>query len=146
MRQIRVKIDTTFSEHRPAGIGAKYLNSGEIRARDGVELAITCLFTPIGAAMEGATLSEIKQRQEIARTIFETWMNLATSRAEVNEENNKLSVETKLSESTYSNLGFERSSVTSALDSERLTSSEELKEFTSTPVLDEEINFEDEEF
>jgi len=138
MRQIRVNIDTTFSEHRPAGIGARYLNSGEIRVRDGVELAITCLFTPIGAAMEGATLSEIKQRQEIARTIFETWMNLATSRAEVNEENKKLSVETHWSDS-----GFEGSSVTSALDSESMNCSEE---FTSTPVLEEEINFDDEEF
>ncbi len=143
MRQIRVNIDTTFSEHRPAGIGAKYLNSGEIRARDGVELAITCLFTPIGAAMEGATLSEIKQRQEIARTIFETWMNLATSRAELNEEEKRLSVEAQLSDSTYSNSGFERSSVTSALDSESMNCSEE---FTSTPVLEEEINFDDEEF
>ena len=145
MRQIRVNIDTTFSEHRPAGIGARYLNSGEIRARDGVELAITCLFTPIGAAMEGATLSEIKQRQEIARTIFETWMNLATSRAELNEEEKRLSVEAQLSDSTYSNSGFERSSVTSALDSESMTKSEGLREFTSSPVLTE-INFDDEEF
>ncbi len=145
MRQIRVNIDTTFSEHRPAGIGAKYLNSGEIRARDGVELAITCLFTPIGAAMEGATLSEIKQRQEIARTIFETWMNLATSRAELNEEEKRLSVEAQLSDSTYRNSGFERSSVTSALDSESMTKSEGLREFTSSPVLTE-INFDDEEF
>ena len=145
MRQIRVNIDTTFSEHRPAGIGARYLNSGEIRVRDGVELAITCLFTPIGAAMEGATLSEIKQRQEIARTIFETWMNLATSRAEVNEEEKRLSVEAQLSDSTYSNSGFERSSVTSALDSESMTKSEGLREFTSSPILTE-INFDDEEF
>ena len=145
MRQIRVNIDTTFSEHRPAGIGARYLNSGEIRARDGVELAITCLFTPIGAAMEGATLSEIKQRQEIARTIFETWMNLATSRAELNEEEKRLSVEAQLSDSTYRNSGFERSSVTSALDSESMTKSEGLREFTSSPVLTE-INFDDEEF
>ena len=138
MRQIRLNINTKFSENKGAAIGARYLNSGEIRARDGVELAITCLFTPIGAAMEGATLSEIKQRQEIARTIFETWMNLATSRAEVNEENKKLSVETHWSDS-----GFEVRRVTSALDSESMNCSEE---FTSTPVLDEEINFDDEEF
>ena len=145
MRQVRLNLDTKFSENKGAGIGARYLNSGEILLRHGVEQAIACLFTPIGAAMEGATLSEVKARQEISRSIFESWMNLATSRAELNEENKGLSVETKFEDIKSSNSGFEVNGVTSKSNPESSTESEELRELTSSPTLTE-INFDDEEF
>jgi len=45
-KQYPLKIDTTFRETKPAGLAAKYLNSGEIEPRTGVEIAISCLFAP----------------------------------------------------------------------------------------------------
>lgn len=83
MRQVRLKIDTSFAESKNAAKAVEYLNSGEILLRDGLEIALSCMFSPIAAAAEGASLSEIKQRCEVSRTQFETYMNLAMSRAEV---------------------------------------------------------------
>lgn len=80
MRQIKFKIDTTFSDNISAGVAAKYLNSGEIFLRDGVEIAISCLFAPIGAAVEGETRAEVEARCEVSRMQFETYMKLALSR------------------------------------------------------------------
>ncbi len=146
MPQIKFKMNTSFSTQKGAGIGMKYPNSGEIRARDGVEVAIACLFAPIGAALEGATLSEVKARREISRSIFETYMNLAISRAEIEEtetsctrevevEDNLWSNETKLSDSTPT--------VVHLLDSER--EGEESRENESSNAVSG-INFDDEEF
>ena len=80
MGQIKFKIDTTFSENISAGMAAKYLNSREILLRDGIEIAISCLFAPIAAAVEGATLSEVEEQCKKSRIQFETYMSLAMSR------------------------------------------------------------------
>ena len=77
MGQIRLKIDTTFSEKKGAGIALEYLSSGEISLRGGIEIALSCFFAPIGAAVGGATLSEVQARCELSRMQFETYMNLA---------------------------------------------------------------------
>ena len=79
MRQIRLKIDTTFSSNKGAGIAINYLNSGEIPLRNGLDLALSCLFSPIGAAIAGASQSEVESRIEMSRTQFELYVNLALS-------------------------------------------------------------------
>ncbi len=82
MSQVRININTSFSENKSAGIAAKYLNKGEISLRNGLELAISCLFSPLGSADDGATLAEVKARCEVSRTVFETYMRLALSRVD----------------------------------------------------------------
>lgn len=83
MRQIKLKLfPTTFSENIAAGIAAKYLNSGEIVVRDGIEIAISCLFAPLGAAIEGASREEVEERCEISRTLLETYISLALTRVQ----------------------------------------------------------------
>ncbi len=79
MSQIRLKIDTTFLENKGAGIAVKYLNQEEIPLRDALGLALSCLFSPIGAAETGASQSEVEARIKISRIQFETYMNLAYS-------------------------------------------------------------------
>ena len=65
MSQIRLKIDTTFLENKGAGIAVKYLNQEEIPLRDALGLALSCLFSPIGAAETGASQSEVESRSEL---------------------------------------------------------------------------------
>ena len=84
-KQYKVKINTTFSENKSAGVGARYLNSGEITARNAIEIACTCLFAPIGGATAGESLEKVKARQAVSRAIFENYMNLALSRVEISE-------------------------------------------------------------
>ncbi len=161
LKQVKLKIETSFSENRGAAIAVEYLNSGEITLRDGLEVALSCLFAPLGAAAKGASQSEVKSRREISRTIFETYMNLAISRAEIEETETSCTTEveaeahftrgdTKLEDSTPT--------VTHPLDSKRegeessvlrlekaepaMTSSRE----TESSLAVSGINFDDEEF
>ena len=137
MSQVRININTSFSENKSAGIAAKFLNSGEIFLRDGIEIAISCLFAPLGAAVEGASPSAVKKRCEISRMQFETYMNLAMSRAEtltshpdkVNEIDVTETAETILSDEIDAEETFVVSNYNSQLDDKTLY-----------------INFDDEEF
>lgn len=70
-------IKTTFVENKPAGLGTKYLNSGVIEPGAGVELAIICLYGPLGTARGGGTRSEIDAAISESRRIFENYMDLA---------------------------------------------------------------------
>jgi len=81
-KQYPLKIDTTFRETKPAGLAAKYLNSGEIEPRTGVEIAISCLFAPLGAATNGASRQEVEAIVAASRTQFEVFCALALSRCE----------------------------------------------------------------
>ncbi len=139
-KQYRVKVDTTFSENKSAGVGARYINSGEMTIRDAIEIACTCLFAPIGGAAAGESISKVKARQEISRTIFETYMSLALSRAEVSEgedstwaENKVLPTEIKLEDTRLTMEREENSSM----------ESEKLQECSSSVT---KIYFDDEEF
>ena len=138
LKQVKLKIDTSFSENRDAARAILYLKSGEINLRDGIEISLACLFAPIGAAVAGASQSEVKTKCEMSRTIFETYMNLAMSRAELREEDKSLSVETKLLNSTTHN-----NADTSNLSSP--SQSEEKREGDKSPTLTK-INFDEEEF
>ncbi len=79
MSQARLNINTSFSTEKGAGIAMKYLNQEEIPIRDALGLALSCLFSPIGAAETGASQSEVEARIKISRIQFETYMNLAYS-------------------------------------------------------------------
>ena len=79
-KQIPLQIKTSFSEGKPAGQGAKYLNSGEIDVRCGIEIALGCVFAPLGAAANGASYQEVERMVARSRTQFEIYMNLALSR------------------------------------------------------------------
>ncbi len=79
-KQVPLKINTTFVETKPAGLAAQYLNSGEIDTRAGVEIAIRCLFAPLGAAASGASRREVEALIAASRTQFEIYLNLALSR------------------------------------------------------------------
>jgi hypothetical protein len=121
-KQIPLKIKTSFSEVKPAGQAAKYLNSGEIDVRSGMEISLGCVFAPLGAATNGASCQEVEKMIARSRTQFEIYMDLARSRCQGNSEpNSKTEVD---------------------LPSPEVT----------TPVVDEEleeekyINFDDEEF
>lgn len=81
-KQIPVKIDTTFIDTKPAGLAAKYLNSGEIDLRAGVEIAISCLFAPLGAVINGANRQEVEGIVAASRTQFEVFCALALNRCQ----------------------------------------------------------------
>jgi hypothetical protein len=83
-KQYRLKLDTKFVESIPAGLAAKFLNSGEIDLRAGVEIAIACLFAPLGAAIDGASPSEVERLIAASRTQTETYFALALSRCQKN--------------------------------------------------------------
>ncbi|NJO94388.1 MAG: hypothetical protein HC820_08725 [Hydrococcus sp. RM1_1_31] len=83
-KQYRLKLDTKFIESIPAGQAAKFLNSGEIDLRTGVEIAIACLFAPLGAAIDGASLSEVERLIAISHTQMETYFALARGRCQRN--------------------------------------------------------------
>jgi hypothetical protein len=83
-KQYSLKIDTTFIETKPAGLAAKYLNSGEIHPRAGVEIAISCLFGPLGAALNGAGRQEVESLIAASRTQFEVFCALALNRCSEN--------------------------------------------------------------
>jgi hypothetical protein len=74
------EISTRFSDTTRAGQGAKYLCSGEIDKRTGVEVAIACLFAPLNEVQEGANEDEIEQAIDDSRTAFEHYMCLARMR------------------------------------------------------------------
>jgi hypothetical protein len=82
LKQYRLKIDTKFSETKPAGLATKYLNSGEIDQRAGVEIAIACLFAPLGATLSGASRLEIEKLIAASRTQSETYFALALNRCD----------------------------------------------------------------
>ncbi len=135
MRQIKLKINTTFSENISAGIAAKYLNSEEIVTRDGIEMAISCLYAPIGAAVNGATRDEVEERCKLSRTLLETYINLALTRVKNSCFVPQTINEIDITETTEAILSEE-------LDFEKNTRASSLKS-------DEEllgINFDDEEF
>jgi len=83
-KQYPLTIDTTFAETKPAGLAAKYLNSGEIYPRAGVEIAISCLFAPLGAAISGVSRQEVEGIIAASRTQFEVFCALALSRCQEN--------------------------------------------------------------
>lgn len=70
-------IKTTLVENKPAGLGAKYLNCGVIEPVVGVELAILCLYGPLGIARSGGSRCEIDTAIAQSRRIFEKYMDLA---------------------------------------------------------------------
>ena len=100
MRQVRLKIDTSFAESKNAAIAIEYLNSGEIFIRDGLEIALSCLFSPLGAAASGESLSQVRLRCELSRAQFETYMTLAINRAKalklLSEESQEIEVSSEL--------------------------------------------------
>jgi len=69
-------IKTTLVENKPAGLGAKYLNCGVIEPGAGVELAIICLYGPLGTARRGGNRSEVDAAIAESRQIFEKYMDL----------------------------------------------------------------------
>ncbi|CAA9569569.1 hypothetical protein AVDCRST_MAG81-1446 [uncultured Synechococcales cyanobacterium] len=81
-KQYPLKIDTSFTDTKPAGLAAKYLNSGEIHPRAGIEIAISCLFAPLGAAINGASRQEVEGIVAASRTQFEVFCALALSRCQ----------------------------------------------------------------
>ena len=87
-KQYPLKIDTTFRETKPAGLAAKYLNSGEIDLRAGVEIAISCLFAPLEAAINGASCQEVEGIIAASRTQFEVFSALALNRCQENSYSN----------------------------------------------------------
>jgi hypothetical protein len=84
VKRYPLKIETTFIESIPAGLAAKFLNSGEIDLRAGVEIAIASLFAPLGAAIDGASPSEVERLIAISHTQMETYFALALSRCQKN--------------------------------------------------------------
>ena len=84
-KRIRVKVDTTFVETGLAGKGARYLKSEGITVRDGIQLAIGCLFGPLGAVIDGASRTEVEQIGERSRAQLETYINLALNRCQESE-------------------------------------------------------------
>lgn len=70
-------IKTTSVENKDAGLGAKYLNSGVIELSAGVELAIACLYGPLGTAIGGGMSSEIAEAIFESRRTFDKYMDLA---------------------------------------------------------------------
>lgn len=79
-KQHRLVIDTRYSETTPVGLAVKYLNSREVRLRDALEVAISCYYAPLAAAIEGATQEEVMAYIERSRTQFEVNCGLALSR------------------------------------------------------------------
>ncbi len=77
MRQIKLEIKTTYSSNIGAGIAMKYLNSEPTPLRNSLGLALSCLFSPIGAAVDGASQSEVEARIKTSRRYFETYMTMA---------------------------------------------------------------------
>jgi hypothetical protein len=88
VKRYPLKIDTTFIESKPAGLAAKFLNSGEIHPRAGVEIALACLFAPLSAAIDGAPQSEVERLIAVSRTQMETYFALALSRCPKNFSTN----------------------------------------------------------
>jgi hypothetical protein len=76
-----LEVSTRFSETTRAGRAAKYLNSGEIDPRTGVEISIACLFTPLEDAQEGATEDEVEQSIAVSEAQWEHYMQMARSRS-----------------------------------------------------------------
>lgn len=74
-----------------AGLSAKYLTSGEVSPRDGVELAISSLYAPLAAAMYGATEEEVNRYIEKSKAQFEIYFGLARSRCALNNNNERFS-------------------------------------------------------
>lgn len=146
-KQYRIRIDTTFSENKSAGVGARYLNSGELTKRDAIEIACTCLFAPVGGANAGESLEKIKARQAVSRAIFETWMCLALSRAEIGEcEAADLAAqENDFLPTTDTSLTIENHQKSLVELEETFENSSSLAVADKEEVLTE-INFDDEEF
>ena len=97
-RQVRLNIKTQFSENRDVEIAIRYLmKSEEINLRSGIEMALSCMFTPIGAAVLGESLSAVKARGEVSRIQLETYLTLALSRIKANPDGIKR--QTKLKDS-----------------------------------------------
>ncbi len=84
-RRIKLEVNTSFLERGVAGKGAKYLKSGEISLRDGLEIAISCCFGPLGAVIDGASRAEVEQIGQRSRAQLETYINLALNRCEESE-------------------------------------------------------------
>ena len=76
----QLTISTRFAGDTRAGQGAKYLCSGEIDQRSGVEIAIACIFAPLNEVQEGATEDEVEQAIDDSMTAFEHYMSLARVR------------------------------------------------------------------
>lgn len=110
MERVRLSIETSFNQSQNAAIAAKYLKEGEIPMKEGIEIALSCLFAPLGAASEGASVERIKSLIQTSRVQFETYMNLALcqleNQSDVGKENqldvgeeNQLDVATGTSDS-----------------------------------------------
>ena len=89
-KQHRVVVDTRFFETTPAGLAAKYLNSGEIKVRDGVATAIACVFAALGGAIHGLSEKEVESIIERSRTQFEIYCALARSRCLLSNKDQEL--------------------------------------------------------
>ncbi|WP_250126315.1 hypothetical protein [Chroococcidiopsis sp. CCMEE 29] len=120
-KQYPLKIDTTFIETKPAGLAAKYLNSGEIQPRAGVEVAISCLFAPLGAAINGASRQEVEGLVAASRTQFEVFCALALNRCQENSYSNVRGVTTLPKTSIAVNAAEFNAEENIDFDSEELT-------------------------
>lgn len=85
-KRSRLFIDTSFSLKTNAGIALKYLQSEDMNSRDGIKVALACLFAPLGYAFNGASINEVKAKCSQSRTTFETYMKLALDRADLNNQ------------------------------------------------------------
>jgi len=81
-KRVVLKLDTTFVDTKPAGLGLQYLKSGEIDLRAGIEIAIGCLFAPLGAAVRGASRKEVEALAAVSKTQLETYLHLALLRCD----------------------------------------------------------------
>lgn len=82
MERVRFSFEATFSPSQNAALAAKYLTSGEMAQGKEIEIALSCLFAPLGAASEGASANKVKSLIETSRIQFETYMSLALCRLE----------------------------------------------------------------
>lgn len=144
MPQIKLNINTSFSINKGAGLAMKYLNSGEIPLRQGIELALSCLFAPLGVAIIGGSIDDVKDRCELSRSLFEAYINLALQRADLKEANSS-------HEQANSNVKLdagdnfsESDDTTISSDSRCFSSAEHLNRVES--ISDTNLNFEQEVF
>jgi hypothetical protein len=95
IKQVEFKIETSFSSTKLVYEAIKYLKSNEIDFRKGVELALVCLFSPIGGVFAGESREEIQNRIETSKRIFQAWIETAEKPIDSSATELKLAIETE---------------------------------------------------
>lgn len=74
-KQQSLRCNMSWTEPHLAAYACKYLNSGEfIDKRTGLQLALACLYGPLGLANSGGTADEVEIAISKAQMIFESQM------------------------------------------------------------------------